>query len=391
MRRIVCAAMILAGCLAATALAVAPCPQPAVAELVGYLKNNHQSPEEYVIGKFTDHDVVILGEFHRIKHDQELIQRLIPLLHKNGVYTLGWEFARAADQPLIDSLLAAPVWDETQGRRILFQDGLWGYREYLDILKAAWAFNATLAKGQRPFRIIGVSCDWDFSLFKTQEDRDNPELRRQAFHGCTEANYADNILAQVKRGDKVLVHCGMHHAFTRYRQPVVDTMGNFIRFIPDTRMGEVLHQQLGARVFCICLHSPWYLKYIGTMFCRPVNGMIDSVMAVAGPSVYPCGFDVVGTPFGCLGDTASAYKAGYPDFTLADFCDGYIFQKPFGAYEVTAWIDDFVNEANVAEARANHYNLWYRDKKVEDFKTSMDRQIERELWWYRYLSGSIDK
>lgn len=387
MRRIVCAAMMLAGCLAATALAVAPCPQPTVAELVGYLKNNHQSPEEYVINKFADHDVVILGEFHRIKHDQELIQRLIPLLYENGVYVLGWEFARSVDQPLIDSLLAAPAWDDTLGRRILFLGAVWGYREYLDVLKAAWAFNATLTKGQRPFRIIGVSCDWDFSLFKTPEDRDNPELRQRAFHGCTEANYADNILAQTKQGDKVLVHCGIHHAFTRYRQPMVDAVGAFQGFILDTRLGEVLYQQLGARVFCICLHYAWSLKDSGSAYCRPVNGIIDSVMALAGAGVYPCGFDVVGTPFGCLGDTASVYKAGYPDFTLADFCDGYIFQKPFRAYEVTAWIDDFVNEANVAEACANHYNLWYRDKKVDDFEKSMNRQLERELWWYRYLGG----
>lgn len=391
MGRIICAALIVGGCLTATTPAASPCPHPTIAELVDYLKTRHQSPEEYVIGKFADHDVVILGEFHRIKHDQELVQRLIPLLHKNGIFTLGWEFARTVDQPLIDSMLTAPVWDEALGRRILFLDGVWGYREYLDILRAAWAFNATLAKGQQPFRIIGISCDWDFSLFKTREDRDNPELRRRAFHGCTEANYADHVLRQVEQGNKVLVQCGMHHAFTRYRQPVVDTMGTFIRFIPDTRMGEVLQQQLGARVFCICLHQAWSARYFGSMFCRPVNGMIDSVMAAAGPGVYPCGFDVVGTPFGCLGDTASAYKAGYPDFTLADFCDGYIFQKPFGAYEVDSWIDDFVNDTNIVDARATHYNLWYRDKKVEDFKSSMNRQLERELWWYRHLGGTADQ
>lgn len=387
MRRLVCVLGALIAISVSFSFATDPCPQPAVTELVDYLKAHHQTPEEYVLSKFTDHDVVLLGEFHRIKHDQELVQRLIPLLYKNGIHVLGWEFAKAVDQPLIDSLLNGEAWNEAQGRKILFNFNVWGYQQYLDILKAAWSLNRTLSKDQTPFRIIGVNCDNDYSLFKTPEDRDNPDLIAKVSHGCTEANWAEIVLKEVEQGKKVLIHCGIHHAFTRYRLPRVDTSGAFFGYEGDERFGQVLYQRLGPRAFCISLHQLWSLKFNGNMACRPVNGMIDSAMTLAGPTTHPCGFDVVETPFGCLGDSASFYKVGYPGFRLADYCDGYIFQKPFGDYEVDSWIEDFVNESNVEEAKRSHYNLWYRDKAVGDFSAAMNRQIQNELAWYRYLGG----
>ena len=74
--------------------------------LQSYLAEHYQTPEDYVISKFADHDIVFLGERHRLKHDVALVQDLIPLLHDAGVYHLGIEFARWADhdfavQPLL--------------------------------------------------------------------------------------------------------------------------------------------------------------------------------------------------------------------------------------------------------------------------------------------------
>jgi hypothetical protein len=41
-----------------------------------YITTHYQTPEEYLISKFKDHDIVFLGEWHRISHDPELIRRL---------------------------------------------------------------------------------------------------------------------------------------------------------------------------------------------------------------------------------------------------------------------------------------------------------------------------
>ena len=73
-----------------------------------YVLQNYMTPESYVIEKFKDHDAVILGENHRIKHDPLLVQRLIPLLYENGIYTVAIEFALYEDQPLICLLYTSP-------------------------------------------------------------------------------------------------------------------------------------------------------------------------------------------------------------------------------------------------------------------------------------------
>ena len=54
-------------------------------QLRRYLGENHYTPEEYILSKFEDHDVVFIGEEHRGKHDVEFIHRLIPLLHERGI------------------------------------------------------------------------------------------------------------------------------------------------------------------------------------------------------------------------------------------------------------------------------------------------------------------
>ena len=85
-----------------------------------YLNENYMNPEDYIISKYKDHDIVIIGEYHRIKHDLELIHHLIPMLYENGIYTLGIEFAKREDQFLIDSVLSSSTYDENLARQITF-------------------------------------------------------------------------------------------------------------------------------------------------------------------------------------------------------------------------------------------------------------------------------
>lgn len=74
-----------------------------------YIKENQKSPEEYIISKFKDYDLVFLGEHHRIKHDVNFVASLIPTLYKNGITNLGYEFYEHTIQHSIDSLLSADL------------------------------------------------------------------------------------------------------------------------------------------------------------------------------------------------------------------------------------------------------------------------------------------
>jgi len=122
-----------------------------------FLKDHWQSPEQYVVSKFADHDIVLLGEWHRIDHDVKLVQNLVPLLYKSGVYNLGIEFGAYDFQPKVDALITGQEYDEQLARKLLFDWRYdWGYEEYEDIYRAAWKLNHSLPAGSPKFRVVNL-------------------------------------------------------------------------------------------------------------------------------------------------------------------------------------------------------------------------------------------
>ena len=339
-------------------------------KLEEYLKSHYMTPEDYVISKFRDHDIVFIGEYHRIKHDVELIHRLIPRLYENGVFILGTEFARREDQPLIDSLLNSQTYDEKLAWDITFNNFVhWGYKEYVDIYKVAWQLNQSLPEGSRKFRILGLNDSRDWSIIKTQKDRENDAIRKKVWRGGGEHLWAKVILDEVvAKGEKALIYCGIHHAFTEYKQPIFDEQKQiFIRF-EERRMGNFVYNEIGKKAITIYLHAPWPSAQGYTKpDVYPVDGIIDAVMARISPRYRRVGFDTKGTPFGKLPGETSIYKHGYEDFSLEKFCDGYIYQASLSKYEGVTPIRGFVNEGNIEQARLQSPNPWFRNATIEDF------------------------
>ena len=349
-------------------------------ELHAWLDSNGMLPVKYVLSKFSNHDIVILGEPHRFRDHPLLVQQLIPHLPEHGVYVLATEFARSVDQQLIDSLLNAPKWDEKLAREIqIRQYSLWPWREYLDIFRVAWQYNRTIASNQPPFRIIGVNCDPDWSVIQTRNDLDEPAKRRAAWKGCTEADWAAIVLNEINAGEKVLAFCGMHHAFSGYRQPRVNENGEF-RGWGDIRFGNHLRDSLGEQVFTIALHQLWSEKtsQYSRSTLRPVDGVIDEVMESRTDGFSQVGFDVAGTPFGKLTDSHTIYAVGYDHFTLSTYCDGYIYFSPFSESQLVTFIEGFYDESIIDVARVSVPQPQYRHESPEYFEERMKRQLERE-------------
>jgi hypothetical protein len=339
-----------------------------------YIEQHHLPPEVYLVGEFADHDVIFLGEVHRNKHDVEFVISLIPYLHSHGIFRLATEFARREDQHLIDSLLAAPAYDEELARRITFQQSpFWGYQEYVDVFKAAWEVNSGLAEGVERFRILALNDSPEWWHIEDEKDRDDPAVMRKVWAGGGERLWARVILdSAVARGEKILVHCGIHHAFTEYKQPVVGN-GKFVRF-DDSRAGNYVFKEIGKRAITVFMHAGWVpAEGYGKPYVKPADGIIDAAMELVDPSYLPVGFSTRGTPFGDLPGETSIYKYGYEKFTLADFCDGYIYHKPFAEYEGVTPIPDFVNETNIEEARKNASNPRFRDASIERFNKAIAR------------------
>ena len=314
-------------------------------ELLEYLKENYKTPEQYVIGKFKNHQLVFIGEYHRIKHDVEFIQRLIPRLYESGVYNLGIEFGIYRDQSRVDELINASVYDEQVAREIMFDWMIdWGYKEYMDIYRATWEVNHKLPKEAPRFRVVNLNAAANWSVLKTAEDRNDPALMKKVWpEGDSDSFMAGVIMKEfVEKGKKALIYSGMHHAFTRYKQPIVDRMG-FVRF-GDVRMGNYVYEKLGEQVFTICLHGPWsdasWEKQV-----YPAEGVIDALLFNE-PKLRPVGFDLIDTPFGELGGKGSVYEKGYQRFTLKLFADGYIYTKPLSRYTGVTTDENFITSSN---------------------------------------------
>lgn len=390
MRRTVICLVVGALCLAGCGIGGGrPAPPPPLdpglrAKLAGWLETHGEDPRHYVVSLFDDHDVVFLGEQHRVRHDVLRVQSLLEPLYYAGIRVLATEFGRREDQPLIDSLLAEPDWDEMLAREIVFRQFVWwGYREYVDVYRAAWRLNRELPEGAPKFRILGMNDSPDWSYIQTDADRDDPKVMKRVWRGGGEEHWAKVILDAVDSGQKVLVHCGIHHAFTKYRQPIVSD-GKFVRFDSSLRCGNHVYAAIGERVVTVFLHAPWNgPEGYASPVRHPADGVIDALMLHEGPR--PVGFDIAGGPFGELHIVDAVYRHGYDDFRLADFCDGWIYTKPISQYAGVTPIPDWVNEGNLDRARAQSRSPRYRDASIEDFNDAIARQAEIPRKWARIL------
>lgn len=347
--------------------------------LIAYLKSHRMSPEDYFVGKFSGHDIVFIGEMHRVKHDVELIQNLIPRLYKAGIYNLGIEFGCYEYQNKVDRLITADIYDEKLARWLMFQWYVeWGFKEYMDIYRKAWELNKSLPKGARRFRVVnlGYKAGWN----ELKEDMTSEQWKKVWYKGDPDEQMAQVVLKEfVDKGEKALIYSGAHHAFTHYKQPVYDFENKKLIRFTENRMGNIVQAKIPSRVFNILLHYPWASKTSLDDNRYPVGGVIDKVMREF--TDKRVGFDVAGSPFGELRDDQTYYSVGYSEFTLATFCDGYIFQKQFKDYEGCTVDVEFIRQDNLHEAIDNLPNPRGRKliTKPEDLLDDMrkDANVKR--------------
>ena len=339
-----------------------------------------QSPEEYVVSKFVNHDVVIIGEPHRIRQHVEFIQGIIPELYRHGVYTLAMEFARRIDQPLIDSLMKEPVYDEKLARRIVFLDIWdWGYQEYVDIFRRAWEFNHSLPATARRFRILALNNRARWQIVKTDAEANDWRIRYAVWYGDSEKDWAQPLMDEVvAKHEKALVYTGTHHAFTRYEFPIV-SQGRFIRTEPE-RFGNYLYRALGDRVFMIAMHRPMPGRQgYEAPLVLPADGLIDNVLD--GLQRKRLGFDLVGTPVGKLTSDNTVYSQGHEPFTLDKFADGYLVFGPVWEMDAVHVIPDFINAENLEDARNALMLPSERSQGVDSLNAAIKESLKFPAAW----------
>lgn len=351
------------------------------AELDAWLAERGKDPVDYVVGLFADHDVVFLGEQHRVKHDPLFVGSLIEPLYGAGVRTLAIEFGRREDQALIDSLANAGEWDEALARTIVFnQFVVWGYREYVGVYRAAWEVNRSVGPDASRFKVLALGDSPDWSLIQKPEDRDNPEIMRRVWRGAGEEHWARVILDEVEAGEKVLVYSGIHHAISEYQQPIVRE-GEFVRF-ETTRMGNHVYDAIDKRAVTVFLHAPWSGPggYDDEMV-HPADGVIDALMLNRSGGPYAVGFSLGDSPFGELRIENAVYRHGYDDFRLSQFADGWIYTKPISEYEGVTPIASWINETNIEMARLQMPNPDFRLASIGRFNAAIAQDANIPRRW----------
>jgi len=331
-----------------------PAPSPAaLSQLLEFAQSTWRSPEDYVLSAFAAHDVVLLGEFFKIRQNVQLVRDLVPRLYAAGVRNLGIEYALSEDQPEIDALVTAPSWDENRARAVTFHWLVtWGYQEYIDLYRAVWEVNHSRAAGAKPLRIIGLNVRQNWEYLKTQKDLEDPAVVARIYaNGVPEAHMADVIQQEItSKGEKALVFCGTQHIFTRYRSAAYEKNAVNMKLPETRRMGNIVFSRIGSRVFGISLHSPWPDQGQKSGLSWAADGTLDALIDALPPDKKDGGWDLAGTPLGAVPLGRNGYAEDGAGGTLADLFDGYIFQGPIARYTMVTPIPNFVSAADAETA-----------------------------------------
>jgi hypothetical protein len=86
---------------------------------------------------------------------------------------------------------------------------------------------------------------------------------------------------------------------------------------------------------------------------------------------HPIGFNLRPGPFGGLRIKDAVYRLGYPDFKLADFCDGWIYTKPLSTYEGVTPIHDWIDQKNIDRARMQIPDPVLRRASVREYNDTI--------------------
>ncbi len=299
------------------------------AACVEYLRAAGRAPTEYVAGKFADHDLVLLGEVHEVRDTCEFVSALVPALYRDaGVRCLVSEFIRRRNNDRIERIVTAKEYDEAAVIDV-FRDGpwpTWGYREYVDTVRAVWALNASLPPEAPQFRLVGMDGDWDQVALLTEKDamkRFNMIRRRE--QDMFDA-VAEGVIA---RKEKALVHVGFAHTVDQ-----------------GERLAARLADVAGLSIAQVVMHH----DVTGTpRSTGRFTLMIEDIVSRSERAAV--GFDVVGSPLEPLReDGAVVFRMLGSGSGFGTFAQGYVFLKPTSQLRPVTWVDGFINDALYARA-----------------------------------------
>lgn len=354
--------------------------------LVEYINANYTKPDDYIVDLFDDHDIVLLGEMGRIREQVQLVTDLIPELYENGIYHLGLEYALHKDQEKLDRLLTAQSFNEALAKEIYFNwMVLWGYEEYIELLRSAWDVNRGVGEDEAAFRVIGLNVEQHYDVIQTQEDlEDNAKLAAVLRDGIPDIFMAEVIEEEfIDKDKKALIFGNFQRTVTRYENFMYKENMEESGFSDFRRTGNIVYNRIGDRAFAVFMHSPWSWQESQTRMTYPVEGTVDAVIEAMPEERKAFGFDVKDSPFASIPLRSGDFSYGYDDSLIFEqLCDGYVVLGPFTTYTAAAGIENFINESNIEEALENFPGPKEENidaKELNDYISQIAQNVEESL------------
>lgn len=328
---------------------------------------------EYLVSGFEDAPVLFLGEFPQIADHPRFLADSLPALAEAGIRRVALEQLRSADQREIDALLLpgsaaeggsgapagesdSPRFDTEGAERLLFRrDVTWGFREYRDILEAAWSYNRE--HPEAPIRILGLSVGRE-----PGESAEAHELRLEAHMAGVLAEF----LGDRDTAARLLVYVSARRAIPgvpdlAFRQAAEAGMPEGVAWPRDRsggsgeprRLGVWAREELPLATRSVLLHAPWPAADARYGMEYPATALIDHAVFSTTKGVnpeLPWGFHVRdsvldGTMVNPLGLRPETESASFSDLT-----DGYLVVSKLGELEAATPIPDFVPADAEAQA-----------------------------------------
>ena len=306
-----------------------------------FLQGEHASAKDYILGLFTQYDIVILCERdHREMTQYELILDI--LTDERFIKEVGVAYFEIGNTEYNDSINAflhnttlssdEVAQNVLHFHRNIYGAGLWEKSNYSILLQGVHDINSRLAD-EDMIEIYGLEkgVNWDKA---TEYDI----LRRNV---CTNAQYRDAILAEnfcnyhhYSTTGKALVVLNYRHAFTRD----IANRDNAARHIKD---------RYGRRVANVLINT-FALSPRGE-FVAIKNGMWDAAFVTTHKT--DIGFDLADTPFG---DDNFDFIPIATHLRYCDFFTGMVYYTPFAQLRVTTGLPNFIDDDFALEVQRRY-------------------------------------
>lgn len=322
-------------------------------ELIQHLNTDGKPPEDYVVSKFQNHQIVLLGEIHEVRETCQFVASLIKPLDEANVKRLCIEYLPSRVNDRLHEIITAEEYDEAAVVQLFRESAwpTWGYREYMEIIRAVWQVNHDRESGTDDFLAVGIDSDWkQVELLKA-----DPQSRFETL--VQRENHMTQMIRDTAQNDqKVLVHIGFAHTVRH-----------------GIRVAEQLSDDFGDKLFQVVMHH----RLTNMDREAPITATIEA--AVKESRFEQVGFDVASSPFATLEDPrlASA-RMLQGDASLGALAQGLIYLNPVGQLSRVTWVEGFIiDETFPAALQIARKNRWISEDDHPKSASELDQLLRQ--------------